>query len=423
MTQLTFESLTLKQLPTKAIRETVNPASIVIEAGIPAPPNLVENVAVHGVRVPPIVYRDDEGHLVCLDGRRRILAAIEADLTSIEVDNVGPIKTYDPVLLSAPIILNKHRSENVPLASEHIDRLFDLGADEDAISAGLGISKANVRNMRRVWVNLIDPWKAPYRTAQVKATVGKAVSTCTPAQQKRLHDLFLEKGKLTARDVLREKTSGEPTTLEMDLSDADLDGLRARARTSAAQFEIDVRAWAKTNVSAAQLLGRLVALMDDFELRDVEMGTVDRVKADESLSAAEKEFFGTAPGLSMLSREWRTEIMDGEVEKQLAGQIAALPRAMQDRLYGAWANDDYLRENFDSAAIKQFATERAAKPEPITVTEQELPPSGDGESMPYLSDEDEPDLPVNSTFIPDGMSVDAFIGEEPKRARKPVTAD
>lgn len=236
--------------------------------GIPPSPQLLESVRVHRtVMMPILVNQRQDGRYECVAGRRRVLAAREAGLATVPAAIMN-LPEFAPVLLTSPIIENKIRSDNAAMASEHVDALFDRGAEEDTISGALGISKAKVKNVRRPWTALIPGLRDLWRTGAIKANVAIAASKLGKTQQDNLLALYGREGALTVRDVAREAAGGFDST-ELPLNDAQLTGWKAKARGYAESLEMTIRAEANRDPEAADLLTKLIPVLDAFQLRSV----------------------------------------------------------------------------------------------------------------------------------------------------------
>lgn len=329
MSQLSMTDLALAQ-EGKGKLEYVPIDWITVEPGKPPSPQLIESIKAHGHILQPVMLNQrEDGKYDCIFGRRRVLAAREVGLTEVPAI-IHKIPEYAVRLLVAPVVENAIRQDNRPLAGQHVDALFDRGADEDAISGALGISKSKVRAMRRPWANLIPVLQTGWHTGAFKDTVAAAASKLGKDAQERLATLLAQHGTLTPRDVAREASGMEQRELPVDEAQT---GWKPKARTHAMALELVVRSGAKTNTDAASFLGRLISLLDDYGLRPITFGNDELVKAEADWTDAERAFFGSSPALTTLARDFRGAIMDGKIAENLAGPIAALSYDRQRWLY------------------------------------------------------------------------------------------
>lgn len=379
MPQLDLAALILKDSPLPRI-ESVPIDWITVHHQLPPSASLTESVAVHGVRVPVILNKSGDGRYDVIDGGRRVQAARLAGIAKLDAI-VHELPDYAPVLLAAPVLLNEIRSLNIPMESEYIDRLFDLGADEDLISGAIGISKAKVRAKRRVWSDLIPALRTPFASGAITAGVARACAKLLRPQQERLYTIFAETGKLSMKDVSREK-AGTIAPEQGELPIEELTGWRVKARKSAFELEAAARVGAKSNADAAAFVTRLCSLLTEFGLRDTPIADNAEVPVlnDDGLAERERAFFGE-DGAKLLP-EWRGLIMAGDVDKALAPDLMKLSWAVQEYVLGDWRTlDDDKRSGFTKAMIRKSA--RAC----------------DGRG--FLDN-----LPMASTVIPDGAPDD-----------------
>lgn len=357
VTQLTLEDLVLKG-PVKGAHKMLPEDWIHAGEGLPPSEKMIASIRAHGIFYPIIVNQREDGRYDVIDGARRLKAARSLGMGKVPAI-VYNVPEHAVALLTAPVVLNEIRSDNLALACEHIDALFERGADEEVMSGALEMSAAKIRSYRSVWTSLITGLQDAFRSGQIKPGVARRCARLTKAEQARCFAHLEGTGGLTLRDVAR-IVGDAPTTASMDLPGEDDGGWKARARTAAFELELAARVGAQDNTTAAEFLARLVALLDEYGMRTLQFGGEQRAAADAVLNDEERDAFGSSEWAKKLSRDWRKTIMAGGVEQGLAGALAALERGAQDRLYHDWQTDDYVRANLDAALVRRYGEQWAA---------------------------------------------------------------
>lgn len=129
-------------------RLVVDPRTLVVAENIrkdtQVTPEFVANLREHGVLVAIQVRRDPLGQLLVLDGQRRTLAALEANLPTVPVDLVDGIGD-DEARITAQYVINEQRAALT--TRERIDVVQQMtlfGRSPAAITRKLGIPKDQV---------------------------------------------------------------------------------------------------------------------------------------------------------------------------------------------------------------------------------------------------------------------------------------
>ena len=164
----------------------------------PAPdPALVESVRQLGVleRI-KVVADGDDGWLV-FDGRRRVLAARAAGLTTI------PARVYavDDVNHHAlTLVLNQQRHPNVLAEYESVKALVAQGYDEASIARETGISRGTITKRLRLG-NLHEELFGLLSARLITPAVAERAAALPLQAQERLLATFEETNHVTAQDV------------------------------------------------------------------------------------------------------------------------------------------------------------------------------------------------------------------------------
>lgn len=185
---------------------------------LPIDKNLVKNIAAIGVKKPVLVRKN--GDLIeVVDGRQRVRAAREANLT-LEVEGKEPVRVPciiergdDHDLFGILISTNEHVQGDTPLGkAEKLRRYMAMGRSEDEASVMFGVSLSTIRN----WLVLLD------LTADVKKAVERGELSASAAS--KLAGLSAEEQKAKLGELIEEaKASGTRVT-----------GTRTRAAAAAA---------------------------------------------------------------------------------------------------------------------------------------------------------------------------------------------
>lgn len=289
MAQVTLDELLLSNRP-PAKYDEIPTDWIAVAPGLNPTEALQESVRAHGVLQPILVNRMADGKYECITGARRVRAARTCGLAKVPA-MVLALPEHAGALLSLPIIENKIRADNVGMASQHVAALFELGADEDMLTGALNLSKTKVRSMRAVWVDLIEAFHEPFVLGSIRSGVARSVSRLTIPQQRTAYELYEQNGKLSAADVARIKAAGVSDQPELPGIETGEDSWKPKARTAALTLELAIRAGAKENTSAAELLARLLSLLEEYGLRgfDKDEDEADDDAPDEQLTFPEPE--------------------------------------------------------------------------------------------------------------------------------------
>lgn len=158
---------------------------------LPLSEPMILNMMAFGVLVPIIVTRDpDTGDVLVIDGRQRVRHALEANRRLAEQGRellLVPATTRkgdnDATLMGMTVTTNELRQADPPLVrAAKMQRLKNLGQDDDAVALAFGVNKLTVQNT----LALLDVSK-PVQRAVESNLIGisdvKYLARLTPDQQ------------------------------------------------------------------------------------------------------------------------------------------------------------------------------------------------------------------------------------------------
>ncbi len=182
---------------------------------------LKASVAAFGVWEPVLVVPSGGGRYRLREGRRRVLAAIEARLDKVpamivtDLENVG----------EAVVALSAHtlRGDNAPWELRQIETLFKSGSSESMIARAVGMPVGTLRRRMKL-LGLLPDLRGAFEANRFGLGVAEALAKLPAEAQRKLLALLAEKGKLTAGDVRESRqVDRQGGTDDLDLDDLELD--------------------------------------------------------------------------------------------------------------------------------------------------------------------------------------------------------
>lgn len=134
--------------------EHINPAELVLDANVrdeaDIDANFVASIQEHGVLVPIVAIRSEDGQVLVRAGQRRTLAAREAGLTSVPVyirlAGDGDDKAQLVERVSEQIVENDHRRELTGAQrAKGIQQMLDAGVSVTKVAKALAVDKQTVK--------------------------------------------------------------------------------------------------------------------------------------------------------------------------------------------------------------------------------------------------------------------------------------
>ena len=163
-------------------------------------PMMVANIKFNGV-IEPIVIAKDGPKGIVVDGRRRVINALQANK---ELKKAGePLikipcyvrKGNDASLAGAMISTNEQRKDDNPLSkAEKLERYLNTGGDEDSAMTHFGVSKATIKSWLRI-TDLAAPVKKAVADGRISASAAARLSALTKEEQaEKLKELIEKAG-------------------------------------------------------------------------------------------------------------------------------------------------------------------------------------------------------------------------------------
>lgn len=120
--------------------------------------SFIRNIAYHGVKEPVLITKREDGLPVVVAGRRRTLAAREANKRSIEQGGKAmqvPCKYErgtEDTLFEIMIFENEHRRDDTPIEkAEKANRMLSMGRSNKEVAEAFGVTQATIKN----WLELL----------------------------------------------------------------------------------------------------------------------------------------------------------------------------------------------------------------------------------------------------------------------------
>jgi len=182
---------------------------------------LKASVAAFGVWEPVLVVPAGGGRYRLREGRRRVMAAMEARLDKVpamivtDLENVG----------EAVVALSAHtlRGDNAPWELRQIEALFKSGASESSIARAVGMPVGTLRRRMKL-MGLLPELRDAFEGNRFGLGVAEALAKLPEEAQRRLLALLGEKGKLTAGDVRESRqVDRQAGADDLPLDDLELD--------------------------------------------------------------------------------------------------------------------------------------------------------------------------------------------------------
>jgi ParB/RepB/Spo0J family partition protein len=162
--------------------------------------SLVQSIQRFGLLQPIIAMTRGETWVV-IDGRRRCLAAISIGWETIPA-YVLPAGSVNPhvVQLASHVLRSRNRAAEI----DAIEALMKDGSDEDTIVAATGLMKGEIRALLPL-TNLPPMLRTALREGKMAASTAQEAAKLSPQAQRRLEDVFTEKGRVSAPDVKEQR--------------------------------------------------------------------------------------------------------------------------------------------------------------------------------------------------------------------------
>lgn len=213
----------------------------------------VRSVQRIGVVKPIVLVERESGTYDLRDGRRRVLAAREAGLTSIKAV-LYTKEDVRPELLT--LTLNAQRSDNAVAELDALRALLKQGASEGDIARDTGMPVATIRRRLRLAAIMSEPLWQAVKKGDVTVAVAEAVAKLPAAARDRINDTLEEKGTVSAADVAEQR----------------------RVRAAASQAELPEEMFEEAD--AAVVRGRVMSVLDSM------VAEVERAKGPDGLTGA-----------------------------------------------------------------------------------------------------------------------------------------
>lgn len=179
---------------------------------------MVRNVMALGV-LEPVLVRKDGACVVVIAGRRRTLAAREAN-RRLKAQGAEPLRL--PVMVKrgsdgeAALMMvaeNEHRADDAPLAkARKAERLARLGRSDDEIACAFGVSVSALKGWQRL-LECCDAVQKAVEQGKIAASAAVALSKLPHAEQReKLAELIAAApatGKRPTARAAREKVNGK----------------------------------------------------------------------------------------------------------------------------------------------------------------------------------------------------------------------
>ncbi len=163
--------------------EHLDPHTLVVDTNVRNVTDLkadfVASIKEHGVLMPIVAVRADNGQVMVRMGQRRTLAAREAGLTSVPV-YVRPLTEGDDTAhlvdrIAQQIVENDHRDDITEVERAHgIQQLLDAGVSVTKVAKKLSVKKDTVKAVETVGKS--DAARAALDTGQLSLTEAAALT-------------------------------------------------------------------------------------------------------------------------------------------------------------------------------------------------------------------------------------------------------
>ncbi|MBR8221277.1 ParB/RepB/Spo0J family partition protein [Burkholderia ambifaria] len=152
---------------------------------------LVRNIRHHGVLETILIHKDPEtGEVIVVDGRRRVIAAREANRRLREAGEVPlmvpalPKRGKKSELAGMMVATNEHREHDSPInRAEKMQRLRDLGYDDEQIAAEFRIEPPTVAASLRL-LDCTAAVRDALEADQITVSHALKLAKLTPEQQR-----------------------------------------------------------------------------------------------------------------------------------------------------------------------------------------------------------------------------------------------
>lgn len=182
---------------------------------VPAPKNKARQVSLLELgQADPVRLRQlDDGRFGIIDGRRRVVDAIEAGLTEVEaiVENVGDTQA---ALLS--LVLNLSRSPSPMVEARLLSKLIGKYTQQQ-LAKMLGISQGRVSQLLSL-LDLIPELQRRFEVGEITLDAARAAKKLSPDQQRELAKL----DRVTvgaAKEMLRSSQAEQVCLSDIDIPD------------------------------------------------------------------------------------------------------------------------------------------------------------------------------------------------------------
>lgn len=173
------------------------------ELSEPVTTSMAESVSKFGVIQRITLTQDNEGRYIILDGRRRIVAARQAGLTSIPA-RLFPSDALNPAVVT--ILMNEQRSPNPIAELDAIIRLMSDGYTPEQIRAATGIPLWKVHQRLRL-TKLAPPLQAAVRNREMSLGAALDATHLSAQAQARLSERAEAGQRIGQAQVREERTA------------------------------------------------------------------------------------------------------------------------------------------------------------------------------------------------------------------------
>jgi ParB/RepB/Spo0J family partition protein len=259
----------------------LSPSDIVGADAVPTSKAFLASIRAFGILMPVVVVRKDDEKYLLVDGRRRMSAARQLDITAIPAAIYSVDADVPDVQLVA---LNEQRSANVVEEYLAIKRLIK-SHDEKAIAKAIGVGVSTIAKRLKM-DKLVKNWLVMFTHYSLKPGLALQLAGLLPHQQELLHEAYQETGKLpTAHDIRKLRSVQLQTPFsELDIENEtvvlDADDLFAQA--------INENGWSTDQVGeAGTFVKRTIEwVMERYLVRREVVGGPNAVDEDENAPAA-----------------------------------------------------------------------------------------------------------------------------------------